>query len=336
VRNLIPSPLRSVPAFVGYLLILIAPLWALIAVLGSVDLVVSYADSIVRVLDSWWGILVLIVTGFALLAWDNYKRHAASDGKESSALRADAEDVGQLRAQLGEAKEEIDRLRIELNNRPPRRFEIPVETSGLRTPGEADEIEAEKQKLNAEIKELKTQLAEAQQTIRSQRNAMEDEKGVVHWGEHEGRTFEILTPSKTKELEELRAQVERLGNEATSPEVAKQKRLCFHLAGQLRRLYEEFLDGERLLDAQLQERREANVPEEELQEERRAKQLKLEGRVRQEYSYGFDDRLDKLYMELGPDGWLGPNDEDLFSSVGDPHDIKKVADRLDEVGRNLL
>ena len=38
----------------------------------------------------------------------------------------------------------------------------------------------------------------------------------------------------------------------------------------------------------------------------------------------------------GPDGWLGPNDEDLFSSVGDPHDIKKVADRLDEVGRNLL
>jgi hypothetical protein len=29
-------------------------------------------------------------------------------------------------------------------------------------------------------------------------------------------------------------------------------------------------------------------------------------------------------------------DEDLFGSVGDPHDIKKVADRLEEVGRNLL
>ena len=155
-------------------------------------------------------------------------------------------------------------------------------------------------------------------------------------GEHNARTLEALSPDDAKVLEELRAEVERLRNEASSPEVAKQKRLCFHLAGQLRSLYEELLDGERQLDAHLQERQEANVPEEELQEERRTKQRKLEGRIRQEYSDGFDDRLDKLYWELQPDGWLGPNDEVLFSSAGDPHDIKKVADRLDEVGRNLL
>jgi 5-bromo-4-chloroindolyl phosphate hydrolysis protein len=215
VRNLIPSPLRSVPAFVGYLLIFIAPLWALIAFLGSVDLVVSYADFIVSALHSWWGILVLIVTGFALLAWDNYKRHAASDGKESPALRADAEDIGQLRAQLGEAKEEIDRLRIELNNRPPRRFENPVETLGLRTPDQANEIEADQQKLNTEIEDLKTQLAEAQQTIRSQRRAMEDEHGVVHWGQANAVDIGALAANAEaqRKYEELEAASERLREE---------------------------------------------------------------------------------------------------------------------------
>jgi hypothetical protein len=65
---------------------------------------------------------------------------------------------------------------------PPQRFEVPAETLDLHPPDGAKEIEAEKQKLNAEIEELKAQLTEAQQTIRSQRKAMEDEHGVVDWG----------------------------------------------------------------------------------------------------------------------------------------------------------
>jgi hypothetical protein len=37
--------------------------------------------------------------------------------------------------------------------------------------------------------------------------------------------------------EELRAENERLRNQVASPEVSRQKRLCFHLADDLRGLY---------------------------------------------------------------------------------------------------
>jgi hypothetical protein len=275
VRNLIPSPLRSVPAFVGYLLIFIAPLWALIAFLGSVDFVVSYADFIVGALHSWWGILLLIVTGFALLAWDNYKRLAASDGKEASARSADAEDVGQLRTQLDDAKQEIDRLRIELDDRPPRHFNTPVEV------------------------------------------------------------VETLTPATAKEIEQLKSENQRLRNQVASPEVAKQKRLCLYLAEDLRALYESFEQDERVLIGQLQKRKPAGADMEELEEERRAKQAEIEERVVSKYHHGYWDRLEKLYEDLEPDGWLGPNDESLFLSVNAPHEIVLVADRLAELGHKL-
>jgi len=161
--------------------------------------------------------------------------------------------------------------------------------------------------------------------------------------EREWEDWKSPPPIVSEEAEQLRAkigeaekQIARLQNQATSPEVSKQKRRCFHLADDLRGLYRELQGGERALIAHLQEQKEANVPEQELEEEQHTKQLELEKEVRRKYHYGFSDRLEKLYEELEPDGWLGPNDERLFLNLQDPHDIMKVADRLDEVGRNLL
>jgi DNA repair exonuclease SbcCD ATPase subunit len=250
---------------------------------------------------------------------------------------ADSEEVEQLRNKLTEAEQEIEELRIELNNRPPRHFDTPVTVVDPPTPDEADEIEAEKQKLNAEIEELKTQLTEAKQTIRSQRKAMEDEQGVVHWGEYNAVNLgeRAANAEAKKKIEELNAQNQRLRKQVASPEVAKQKRLCLHLADDLRALYESFQQDERVLLAQLQKRKAAGATEEELEEERRAKQAEIEKRVVNKYHYGYSDRLEKLYEELEPDGWLGPNDESLFLNVNAPHEIMMVADRLEDVGRKL-
>jgi Tfp pilus assembly protein PilN len=186
-----------------------------------------------------------------------------------------------------------------------------------------------------DVGQLRTQLAEAEQRIEELQKLLAANRPPQHF-KTPVETINVLTPAEAQEIEELKAENERLRTDATSPEVAKQKRRCFHIADQLRSLYEELLDGERLLIAHFQERQEANVPEKELEEERRAKQLELEGRIRHTYSYGYFDRFEKLYEELEPDGWLGPNDEDLFLNLRDPHDIKKVADRLDDVGRHLL
>jgi hypothetical protein len=127
---------------------------------------------------------------------------------------------------------------------------------------------------------------------------------------------------RPREIEELKAENERLRNQVASPEVSRQKRLCFHLANDLRGLHREFQDDERMLIAHLQEQEEANMPEKEREEERRTKQLDLEDKTQHKYHYGFLDRLEKLYEELEPNGWLGPNDEILFLNLTDPNDIK--------------
>jgi flagellar basal body-associated protein FliL len=134
--------------------------------------------------------------------------------------------------------------------------------------------------------DLNTQIAKAKQLTIKLRN---------------GRLEEELRETK-RERVDLKDQVARLQTEATSPEAAKQKRRCFHIADQLRGLYGELLDGERLLIAHFQERQEAGVPENELEEERRTKQLELERRIRRTYGHGYSDRLEKLYEELEPDG----------------------------------
>lgn len=136
--------------------------------------------------------------------------------------------------------------------------------------------------------------------------------------------------------QQVQGETDEVQSQPTSPEVSRQKRLCFHLAHDLRGLYREFQDGERMLIAHLQEQEEANMPEKEREEERRTKQLDLENKTRHKYHYGYSDRLERLYEELETGGWLGPNDEILFLNLRDPNDIRKVADRLDEVGRNLL
>jgi hypothetical protein len=79
---------------------------------------------------------------------------AESDAEDESLPMppTDPEDVGQLRTQLDEAEHRIDELqKLLAANRPPQHFKTPVETVDLRTTDEAREIEAEKQKLVAEI-----------------------------------------------------------------------------------------------------------------------------------------------------------------------------------------
>ena len=61
----------------------------------------------------------------------------------------------------------------------------------------------------------------------------------------------------------------------------------------------------------------------------------IEKRVLRKYHRGYSDRLEKLYVALEPDSWLGPNDENLFLNVNAPHEIVLVANRLAEVGHRL-
>jgi hypothetical protein len=287
---------KSVVGLVGYLLVALYPISLVLNVLSNVDLVAANVEWIEYVLRQWWGYPLFMIVGFAVLLYAGYKQQSRQT------LHAAAH---------------------------PQPETQPTTTT---------EHEKDVEQLKVELAETRKELAEAQQTIRSQRKAMEDDQGVVHWGQANAvdvGTLAANAESKRK-IEELKAENERLRNQAASPEVSRQKRLCFHLADDLRGLHREFQDGERMLIAQLQEQEEANIPEKEREEVRRTKQLDLENKTQHKYHHGFSDRLEKLYEELEPDGWLGPNDEILFLNLRDPNDIKKVADRLDEVGHNLM
>jgi DNA repair exonuclease SbcCD ATPase subunit len=140
-----------------------------------------------------------------------------SEGESSATSSStDPEEVERLRRQLDEAEQRIDELqKLLAANLPPQHFKMPVETLDLRTSDEANEIEADQQKLNTEIEDLKTQLAEAQQTIRSQRRAMEDEHGVVHWGQANAVDIGALAANAEakRKIQELEAASERLREE---------------------------------------------------------------------------------------------------------------------------
>jgi len=222
------------------------------------------------------GNLVAIIIAAILILWAlRTQPDEVDSGNAAAAQTRTAQDAAQLKTELDEAKQEIERLRIELNNRPPRRFNTPVEV------------------------------------------------------------VETPTLATAKEIEQLKVENKRLRDQLASPELAKQKRLCSHYADDLNGLYESFQYDERVLLAQLRKRKAAGATKEELEDERGTKQAELEKRVRRKYHAGFSDRLEKLYEELAPDGWLGPNDEGLFLGVSNPLDIMKVADRLEEIGQKL-
>lgn len=124
MRNLISSPFHSIRAFISYVLIFVAPIWALVSFLGSVDFVMSYAEPIVGVLHSWWGVIALIIAGFVLLAWDSYRRQSenttsldlVADAPGENAARhpilpeVDSEEVEKLRTRLREVEQEHEEL----------------------------------------------------------------------------------------------------------------------------------------------------------------------------------------------------------------------------------
>ena len=159
----------------------------------------------------------------------------------------------------------------------------------------------------------------------------------MRWGQTNAVDLGALAANaeSKRKIEELEAENERLQNQLASLELAKQKRLCLHIADDLKGLYESFQYDERVLLAQLRKRKAAGRTIGELEEERHAKQSELENSAVSKYHYGFSDRLEKLYEELEPDGWLGPNDEALFLNLTDPLNIMKVADRLKDVGSKL-
>jgi hypothetical protein len=263
------------------------------SLVGDLLFMASARVPMIHFLGTGWGILAAAACAvvFALLGigilWFLKSHVAQTEAPQAENLSppsppSESDEVEELRTNLRQveqerdgARQEIERLRIELNNRPPRHFNTPV--------------------------------------------------GVI----------ETLTPAKAKEMEELKAENERLRNQVGSPEVAKQKKLCLYLADDLRALYESFEQDERVLLAQLEKRKSAGATTEELEEERRAKQAEIEKRVLRKYHRGYSDRLETLYDAPEPDSWLGPNDESLFLNVNAPHEIVMVADRLAEVGHRL-
>ena len=124
MRNLISSPFHSIWAFISYVLIFVAPIWALVSFLGSVDFVMSYAEPIVGVLHSWWGVIALIIAGFVLLAWDSSRRQSenttsldlvAADPREGAAQHpvlpeVNSEEVEKLKDELREVEQEYATL----------------------------------------------------------------------------------------------------------------------------------------------------------------------------------------------------------------------------------
>jgi len=80
---------------------------------------------------------------------------------ENKTLRTDLDAVGKelglTKHDKAELRQEIERLRVELNNRPPRRFNTPVEIVETLTPAKAKEIE----QLESKNKHLQEQLQRA-------------------------------------------------------------------------------------------------------------------------------------------------------------------------------
>jgi hypothetical protein len=261
-------------------------------------------------------------------------RVQANNGPSPTPPETEPEEVEQLRTQLVEKDQRIDELQQQLAaNRPPRHHDIAATLEDTLTPAKAGEIEEEKRELNTKIKELEAKLAEAEQEI--ERLRIEINNRPPRHFNTPIEVVETLTPAKAKEIEVLKAENERLQKQVGLLELSKQKRLCFHLADDLRALYESFQQDERVLLAQLQKQKSAGATKEEFEEERRTKQAEIEKRAVNKYHNGYPDRLEKLYEELESQSWLGPNDEDLFLNVTIPLDILRVADRLKDVGSKL-
>jgi hypothetical protein len=86
MRNLITSPLHSVWAFIGYVLIFVIPLWKIISFLGDLHFVMGYAVPVGNFLATGWGTALLIIVGFGCLIYANYRqRSAPSTPAEASA-----------------------------------------------------------------------------------------------------------------------------------------------------------------------------------------------------------------------------------------------------------
>jgi hypothetical protein len=125
------------------------------------DPVMSVLVAALNFLTTGLGNLVDIIIAAVLILWALQQQQEPEEAIVPATSPTDPEDVEKLRAKLGDAEQEIERLRIGLNNRPPRRFEIPVETLDLRTADDANEIEelkAESERLRGRIEKAATEV----------------------------------------------------------------------------------------------------------------------------------------------------------------------------------
>ena len=142
------------------------------SLVGDLLFMASARVPMIHFLGTGWGILaaaacavVLALLGIGILWFlKSHVPHTEAPQTENLSLTSKSDEVEELRTKLhqveqerDEANQEIERLRIELNNRPPRRFKTPVEVIETLTPAKAEEIE----QLESKNKQLQEQLQRA-------------------------------------------------------------------------------------------------------------------------------------------------------------------------------
>lgn len=144
----------------------------------------GYADTIAGVLQNWWGITALIVTGFALLAWDNYKRHSGNSDSlnltkpspeetvtnGSIPSEEDSGELQKLRTRLRETEQEVNRLRREAveDDQGVAHFGLavlPETEEERRRKKHAKQVEQERDELRAEVESLKGAIAKQREKL---------------------------------------------------------------------------------------------------------------------------------------------------------------------------
>jgi hypothetical protein len=173
-------------------------------------LVMDVLGAVLNFLTTGPGNLVAIIVAAILILWALRTQPDKVDSGNAATPQTDtAHDAAQFKTDLEEAKQEINRLRIELNNRPPRHINTPVEIVETLIPAKAKEIEQQE----SENEELRTQLAEKDQRI----NELEQQLAANRRPRHHDIPATLVdtpTPDKAKEIEEenqkLNAKIEEL------------------------------------------------------------------------------------------------------------------------------
>jgi hypothetical protein len=173
------------------------------------------------------GNLVVVIVAAALIFWGVWRAQRAGTQPRGSSQGVEAV------SEQSEAKQELQGLR-DRNEQ--------LEQLNANLQAERGQLSELLQDTKCENRKLKEEHQAGQKEIQRlhglYREALEDEQGVVHWGQANAVDIGALAANAEakRKNEELRAENERLRNQVASPEVSRQKRLCFHLADDLRGL----------------------------------------------------------------------------------------------------